>query len=316
MCKMIAVVGPTASGKSNLAVEIAKFTGGEVVSCDSMQIYKHMDIGTAKPTVEEMQGIPHHLVDFLSPGTEYSVSDYVKDAEACVNEITSRGKKTVFCGGTGLYISSFLSGIKFGEYENNPMVRYELLNRLENEGVDVLYNELCSIDNESASAIEKNNAKRVVRALEVYYTTGITMAEWNRRSLINAKPKEALVIGLDFEDRQKLYDRIDFRVDVMINKGLVEEAKWLYDMKILETGTASQAIAYKEFIPYFEGTASLEECVEILKRNSRRYAKRQLTWFRRDKNVHWIYRDACSSEKEIIQKACSMCEQFLQEVKP
>ena len=312
MKKMLAVVGPTASGKSALAVELCKRFGGEVVSCDSMQIYKKMNIGTAKPTLEEMDGIAHHLIDFLEPGVEYSVSDYVEDANKCASQLQSRGVLPVFCGGTGLYIDSFVSGVKFGEFENDPIIRKRLEDEFEKDGIDGIYDRLSKADPEIAMNIDVHNAKRVIRALEVYETTGITMTEWNRRSKINADKKDCLIIGLDFEDREKLYERIDLRVDLMIEKGLLEEAKSLYDEGIFETKTASQAIAYKEFLPYFGGEDSLENCIEILKRNSRRYAKRQLTWFRRNKDIKWILRDNMTSD-DILHLAFEMAENFLAE---
>ncbi len=312
MCKSVAVVGPTASGKSGLAIEIAKEFSGEIISCDSMQIYKHMDIGTAKPTKEEMDLIPHHLVDFVDVGREYSVSDYVKDAERMVKELEGRGVLPVFCGGTGLYISSYISGISFGEYENDESVRQRLLEEVKESGVDALYERLCSVDKQAADGIEKNNVKRVVRALEIYETTGVTMTEWNRRSKINAKKKDCLVIGLDYKDRQLLYDRIDLRVDKMMECGLLEEAKMLYQMGALERGTAAQAIAYKELVPYIENKDTLENCVETLKRNSRRYSKRQLTWFRRNPDIKWIYKDE-TDDKAVVENAFKMIKGYLSE---
>lgn len=312
MKKMLAVVGPTASGKSGLAVELCKKYGGEVVSCDSMQIYKKMNIGTAKPTEEEMQGVPHHLIDFLEPGTDYSVSDYVADAERCVKDLESRKVLPVFCGGTGLYIDSFLSGMKFSEFENNPDVRKRLELEFVSDGIDGIYNRLSKADPEMADAVDIHNTKRVIRALEVYETTGITMSEWNRRSKENADKKDCLTIGLDYEDRQILYDRIDMRVDLMLESGLLEETKKLIDDGLLTTKTASQAIAYKELMPYFDGTDSLENCVEILKRSSRRYAKRQLTWFRRNKNIKWIFKDGLEYG-EILGAAFEIVDKYLSE---
>ena len=312
MSKMLAVVGPTASGKSDLAIELCKRYGGEVVSCDSMQIYKKMNIGTAKPTPEEMQNIPHHLVDFLEPGAEYSVSDYVADAEKCVNQLAERGVLPVFCGGTGLYIDSFLSGIEFSDFENDPAVRKKLENEFSSQGIAGIYERLSMVDPDIAASIDANNAKRVIRALEVYETTGITMTEWNRRSRQNANKKDCLVIGLDYEDRSILYERIDKRVDIMLEMGLLEETKMLLDEGLLASKTASQAIAYKEFLPYFANEDSLDNCVEILKRNSRRYAKRQLTWFRRNKDIRWIFRDG-KGQEEVLKEAFSIVDSYLQE---
>ena len=312
MNKMVAVVGPTASGKSALAIEICKKFYGEVVSCDSMQLYKKMNIGTAKPDENEMQGIAHHLIDILEFGQDYSVSDYVDDAAKCCEKLLARQVLPVFCGGTGLYISSFLSGIEFGEYENNPIIHDELQLFLEKNGVDAVYQELLSVDKEAAESIEKNNVKRVLRALEVYKTTGVTITEWNRRSRQNAKKRDCLVIGLDYEDRELLYERIDKRVDIMLEKGLLEEAKFLYDNGLMDYKCASQAIAYKEFVPYFEGNLPFSDCVETLKRNSRRYAKRQLTWFRRNPDIKWIFKDKLS-DCEIEKEAFALVEQYLSE---
>ena len=309
---MLAVVGPTASGKSDLAVELCKRYGGEVVSCDSMQIYKKMNIGTAKPTEQDMKGIPHHLIDFLEPGTEYSVSDYVADASRCVDELENRGVLPVFCGGTGLYIDSFLSGLEFSEFENNPNVRKRLDDEYQQEGIEGIYNRLLQVDRESAEKIDIHNIKRVIRALEVYETTGVTASEWNRRSVLNSKPKDCLVIGLDYENRDRLYERIDKRVDIMVISGLLDETKQLLDEGLLSSKTASQAIAYKEFLQYFSGECSLEESIELLKRNSRRYAKRQLTWFRRNKNIKWIYRDDLSF-CEVVNIACKYADEYLSE---
>lgn len=312
MGKMIAVVGPTASGKSTIAVLLAKAFNGEVVSCDSMQIYKRMDIGTAKVSADEMQGIVHHLVDFLDPGEEYSVSDYVRDATKAVSDIEGRGKIPVFCGGTGLYITSFLSGMEFSEFENDSAVHERVQKFLEENGKEALFERLNVIDPESAKSIDMNNIKRVVRAVEVYETTGVAASEWNRRSKENAVKKDCLVIGLDYSDREKLYERIDKRVDIMLENGLVEETRRLFDEGVLETKTASQAIGYKELVPYLEGKTSLEECAEVLKRNSRRYAKRQLTWFRRNPDISWIYRDEMT-EKQVLEEAAARVKKYLSE---
>lgn len=312
MKKMLAIIGPTASGKSGLAIDLCKRFGGEVISCDSMQIYKKMNIGTAKPTPEEMQDVPHHLVDFLQPGTEYSVSDYVVDAEKCVNELSARGVLPVFCGGTGLYISSFLSGLSFSDYENNPVIRENIETQVQTDGIDVVFDRLKDVDPDIAQTIDIHNVKRVVRALEVFETTGVTMSEWNRRSVENAKKKDCLIIGLDYLDRELLYNRIDMRVDLMLEAGLVDEAKMLYDEGLMKTKTASQAIAYKEFVPYFESVDSLENCVETLKRNSRRYAKRQLTWFRRNKDIKWIYKDG-KNDEDVVSEAVNLVDRYLSE---
>lgn len=310
--KMLAVVGPTASGKSALAVEICKRFGGEIVSCDSMQIYKKMNIGTAKPTKEEMGSVPHHLIDFLDVGEEYSVSDYVCDAEKCADSLQSKDVLPVFCGGTGLYITSFLSGMSFSEYENDPEIRKRLNRLAEEKGAHYMHKMLSDIDEISARSIDENNVKRVIRAIEVYENTGITMSEHNRKALENAKERDCLILGLDYLDRQKLYDRIDMRVDKMMRDGLLDEVRELFEEKLFLSKTASQAIGYKEFLPYLEGSASIDECVEVLKRNSRRYAKRQLTWFRRNEKIEWIFRDG-KSDDEVFNESFIKVQKYLSE---
>ncbi len=310
MNKHIAVVGPTASGKTGLAISIAKAFGGEVVSCDSMQIYKGMNIGTATPDMQERSGVAHHLMDVLEIHQAYSVSDYVKDAKEVCDAIFLRGNIPVFCGGTGLYIDSYLSGVEFGEYENDENIRNSLMLQANKLGVDVLYDRLCKIDPEAAQKINPENVKRVVRALEVYESTGVTISEWNRRSKINAQKKDCLIIGLDFEDREILYDRIEKRVDMMLEAGLLDEAESLYKAGIKNSPTAGQAIGYKEFYPYFENQSSLEECIDVLKKNSRHYAKRQLTWFRRNLDIHWIIRGS-DDEKYMINEAFVKIDEYL-----
>ncbi len=309
---MLAVVGPTASGKSDLAIEICQRFCGEVVSCDSMQIYKRMNIGTAKPTFAEMRGVTHHLLDFLEPGSEYSVSDYVSDADRCVKSLWNRGGLPVFCGGTGLYIDSYISGLEFSDFENDTSVRERIEKEVSEFGGERIFERLKAVDPESAENINVHNVKRVIRALEVYETTGITMSEWNRRSKLNAKKKDCLIIGLDYEDRENLYRRIDARVDAMLDMGLIDEAKSLFEDGLMSSKTASQAIAYKEFLPYFNGEDTLENCVDVLKRNSRRYAKRQLTWFRRNKDIKWIFRDE-KDNKQILEEAFGMVNAYLAE---
>ena len=287
MSKMLAVVGPTASGKSDLAIELCRHYGGEVISCDSMQIYKKMNIGTAKPTSEEMQNIPHHLIDFIDVGAEYSVSDYVADAEKCVNELFGRGVLPVFCGGTGLYVDSFLSGIEFSDFENDPAVRKRLEDEFLCSGIETIYERLCKADPDIAVSIDVNNTKRVIRALEVYETTGVTMTEWNKRSRENANKKDCLVIGLDYEDRATLYERIDKRVDIMMENGLEQEVKSLIEEGCKPTYQSMRGIGYKEWFEYFEGRSSKEEVIALIKKHSRNYAKRQFTWFNNQMMVNW-----------------------------
>ncbi|MBW7573649.1 tRNA (adenosine(37)-N6)-dimethylallyltransferase MiaA [Caproiciproducens faecalis] len=298
---VIAVVGPTASGKSRLAVELALAGNGEVISADSMQIYKGMNIGTAKPTVEEMRGVPHHLLDFAPLTQPFSVADYVSLASDCISQVSARGKLPVIAGGTGLYIRSLLQNIQFTENDKDETLRKQLAQKAEEQGVQSLMEELKSFDPESAERIHPNNLSRVIRAIEIYRTTGFTMTEQLERSKQAPTPYDACMIGLDFRDRQKLYDRINRRVDLMIRDGLLHEAEEILNRP--GSQTAMQAIGYKELLPYFRSECSLEEAVESIKRESRRYAKRQLTWFRRDENIHWIMVDEYRDFEEISNQA-------------
>ena len=278
--KIFAVTGPTASGKTALAIELAKRWNGEIISCDSMQIYREMDIGTAKPTREELSTVPHHLIDILPPDAPYSCADYVKDAERAVLDITSRGKLPIFCGGTGLYLDRFLRGGNEDCAATDQNLRRELQEFADKNGTDALHDRLRELDGEAAEAIHKNNVKRVIRALEICLVTGEKKSELDKRNSALSEKYDAQVITLCFESRESLYDRIDCRVDRMLEEGLVDETKRLLDKGVfLRSPTASQAIGYKEIIPYIEGRASLDECVDELKRATRRYAKRQLTWF-------------------------------------
>ena len=284
--RIIAVVGPTASGKTALAVKIAKKYDGEVVSADSMQIYKGMDIASAKPTEEEQEGVPHHLIDFLEPTEEFSVSDYVKLASATIDKIILKGKLPILCGGSGLYIRSLLNNISFSDEQRNDELRAELNERYINEGGEVLLKELAEFDPECAARLSPTNSKRIIRAIEIYHTTGVTMTEQIARSRLVPSPYDVTAIGLTFADRAKLYERINQRVDRMMDKGLLDEAERFYSDK--KSLTASAAIGYKELKLYLEGRMSLEAAVEKLKMETRRYAKRQLTWFRRDEYINWI----------------------------
>lgn len=301
--KVVAVVGPTASGKTGLAIEIAKEFGGEVVSADSMQIYKGMDIATAKPTKEEMQGIPHHLIDFVDPSETYSVAQYVEDAKKCIADIVSRGKLPVIAGGTGLYVDSLLNGIDFGEVPDNAEMRQKLKDRMENEGSTVLLEELRGIDPETASQLHENNRGRIIRALEVYYLTGETISQQKIRSRLAGSDYDALYICIEYNDRQKLYDRIEKRVDMMVEAGLLSEAEKYVSLS--EQTTAKQAIGYKELKPWFLNEYSLEECLDNLKKETRHYAKRQLTWFRRNESrfsVHPDTEDYVALTKEKVRE--------------
>ena len=287
-----AVVGPTASGKTALAVSLAERFNAEIVSADSMQIYKGMDIATAKPTAEEKRGVPHHLMDFLDPGESYSVAAFCEDANRCIQDIVSRGKRVIVCGGTGLYVDSLLSGLDFSAAPEDPAVRETLLLRKQTEGIDALYRELCALDPETAAAIDPRNEKRVIRALELYYASGEKPSLVRARARSAESPFESVYIGLFFEDRRKLYDRIDLRVDRMLENGLVEEARQYFALPV--SATAAQAIGYKELKPFLDGALPLETAADNLKRATRHYAKRQLTWFGRNPAVHRLFRDTLS----------------------
>jgi tRNA dimethylallyltransferase len=277
--KLVAIVGPTASGKSALAMEIAAQYGGEIVACDSMQVYRQMDVGTAKPTQDEMTRVRHHLVDVAEPTESFSAAAYVSLAADAIKDISARGKLPVLCGGTGLY----LDGLLRGGYEETPsdeMMRAELYAYAEENGADALHRRLLKVDPESAAATHANNVKRVVRALEIYELTGKTKSEWDRASREQPSPYDATVIGLRYPDRGQLYARIDRRVDRMLEDGLLAETERLMRLGVFEqNGTAAQAIGYKELLGDLRGQGTLDEAVEELKRSTRRYAKRQLTWF-------------------------------------
>ncbi len=306
---VIAVVGPTASGKSALAVTLAKHLGSEVVSADSMQIYRDMQIGTARPTEKEMDGVVHHMIGFLPLSQKYSVADYVEQAGRCISDIYSRrGVPPVLCGGTGLYVRSLLENIQFSEDSSDPVIRQELLQRYEEEGIAGLSGELMRIDPESAERIEGENPSRIIRALEIYHTTGRTMSEHLKQSRSVRSPYRSLLIGLNYRNRDLLYQRINDRVDRMFRDGLLEEAQRILASESGET--AMQAIGYKELKPYFDGACSLEEASDRIKQGTRRYAKRQLTWFRKDRDICWFFLDngiqnVCG---EIIQKVQEFIE--------
>ncbi len=307
----VALVGPTASGKSSLAVKIAKHLTGEVVSADSMQIYKHMDIATAKVTAEEMQGVPHHLIDFVEPWESFSVAEYKALALSCIGDIVRRGKLPVLAGGTGFYVDTVINNTSFLDYEKTD-IRKKLLLRAESEGIEALWNELSKVDKESAEKIHKNDLKRIVRALELYSATGKTMTEQRRLSHLEESGYSFCLIGLTAENRQFLYDRIDRRVDLMLKNGLLEEAKSFFELE--HSQTAKQAIGYKELKPYFDGVRTLEEATENLKRETRRYAKRQLSWFRRNENINWLYIDK-ESEETLFIKSLEIIENFIEKAK-
>lgn len=306
--KIVTVCGPTASGKTWLGVEIALAYGGEVVSADSMQIYKGMNIASAKPTAEEMKGIPHHLIDFLEPGCSFSAADYVKLAHEKIRDILDRGKLPVIVGGTGLYIDSLLNNITFSEVRSDEAYRRELYVFAEKNGNDALYEKLLSADPEAAKSIHMNNLVRVIRALEVIHVTGRKFSDLKEESRKYESPYDPLILGLNASDRQVLYDRIDKRVDEMIERGLVEEARSLWQNSRM--ATAGNAIGYKELIPFFEGQAELEACIDKIKLETRHYAKRQLTWFRKNDRIHWLFFDCFSKKCEIFEKSQKAMEMY------
>lgn len=307
MIKIAVIAGPTASGKTALAAEVAKRLHGEVVCADSMQIYRGMNIATAKPTIDEMQGVPHHIVDFMEPSEAFSVADYVELAHKVISDISSRGSLPIICGGTGLYIDSLTENIAFQQTVSETPVRSELKALAAEKGNAYLLEILREIDLECATRLHENNINRIIRAIEVYRTTGVTMSEQIRLSRQSGSPYSVCRICLDYRDRSVLYDRIDRRVDIMLENGLLDEAE-----KVLSDGTlktARQAIGYKELAPYFAGELPLSECIDNLKRSTRRYAKRQLTWFRRNPDANWLYPDELGSE--LVGRAVGIIDNFL-----
>ena len=307
MNPIICLAGPTASGKTALAVELAKELSGEVVSCDSMQVYRRMNIGTAKPSQAEMQGIPHHMIDVAEPTEDFSVSRYCAQAAPIVEDIVARGKTAIIAGGTGLYMDSLIKGNDFAPFPSTG-VREQLEARADAQGMEAMQAWLRSIDPEAAERI--HDRKRLLRALEVYLETGETITEHNRKTQLLPPRFTPLWLGLDYRDRQQLYSRIDLRVTQMLEMGLIEEIRGLLDSGIPESATAMQAIGYKEFVDALEGRDSIEAAADSVRQSSRRYAKRQLTWFRRNKAMHWIFRDAHTSGEEIFRSARQIIQEF------
>ena len=308
MATVLCVVGPTATGKTKMGVALAKRFNGEVVSVDSMQIYRGMAVGTAAPTAEEMEGIPHHMVAVADPAESWSAARYVQAADLCVQDILRRGKLPVLVGGTGLYITSLLSGMAFAPEKTDPAIRARLQARADTEGGAALYAELQRVDPDYAAQVHPNNLPRVIRALELFEATGRRMSDQRREARPAEAPYHALCLCLTCRDRTLLYQRIDTRCDRMMQSGILEEAKLVYDHRDTYR-TAAQAIGYKEFFPYFEGTADLESCLAHLKQASRNYAKRQLTWFRRQTDAVWLYLE----DGNLEQQAAEQTEAFLAE---
>ena len=302
MNNIICIAGPTASGKTALAVELAKELNGEVVSCDSMQVYRRMDIGTAKPSLDEMQEILHHMIDVAEPEEDFSVSRYCAMAAPIVEDIVARGKTAIIAGGTGLYMDALIQGNDFAPFPSTG-VRERLEQEAEKEGIEALHSRLASIDPEAAVRLHLSDKKRIIRALEVYLETGETITEHNRKTQLLPPRFTPVWLGLDFENRADLYDRINRRVGLMLEQGLIGEIQALLHSGIPEKCTALQAIGYKEFIAALHGQCSIQEAADQVRQSSRRYAKRQLTWFRRNKNIHWLLRTPERSTEEILAEA-------------
>ena len=309
MDKIICIAGPTASGKTALAVELAKELGGEVVSCDSMQVYRRMDIGTAKPSVEERQGIIHHMLDVAEPDEDFSVSRYCEMATPIVEDILSRGKTAIIAGGTGLYKDALMKGNAFAPFPSTGM-REKLEQEADDTGMEAMLEKLRSIDPEAAAKLHLADRKRIIRALEVFYETGETITAHNLRTQQIPSRYDPLWLGLDFEDRGELYRRIDLRVDIMLRQGLVKEIQDLLASGIPSKCTAMQAIGYKEFVDALAGRASLESAAAQVQQSSRHYAKRQLTWFRRNPNMNWLIRRTGAETEEILAQARQLAAQF------
>jgi tRNA dimethylallyltransferase len=300
--KIICIAGPTASGKTALAVELAKAVNGEVVSCDSMQVYRRMDIGTAKPTSEEMQGIPHHMLSVCDPEDDFSVSRYCEMATPIVDDILARGKTAIIAGGTGLYMDALIKGNDFAPYPATGR-RQELEAMADEKGIEAVMAWLRSVDPDSAARLHLSDRKRIIRAMEVFLETGETITAHNLRTQAIPPRYQPVWFGLEDENRQDLYDRIDRRVDVMLQMGLVDEIKALLGSGIPKKCTAMQAIGYKEFVAALDGQCTIDQAADEVRKGSRHYAKRQLTWFRRNKNMIWLRRKPTDGTAEILRLA-------------
>ena len=308
MTPLIILTGPTAVGKTDLSIQLAKAVDAEIVSADSMQIYKYMDIGSAKVTEEEMQGVKHYLVDEIEPDMPFSVSEYKRMAEEYIDEIFSRGKNVIVTGGTGLYLNSLIYDMDFGKSDANQELREELNKELEENGPAYMYEKLVSLDKDAAERIHPNNTKRVIRAIEVAMS-GEKMNDFSKDLRYNKKYRPIIIV-LN-RDRQALYDRINLRVDIMLKNGLIEEVKGLLEKGYTKDMISMQGIGYKEIIKYFDGEYTLEEAIEIIKRDSRRYAKRQLTWFRRYEDAKWFEIDKFDSAEELKDAVVSYVKEML-----
>ena len=299
--KLVVITGPTAVGKTKLSIELAKRIGGEIISADSMQVYKFMNIGTDKISPEKMDGVPHHLIDFLDPHEDFNVFIFQKLVKEAIADIASRGKVPIIVGGTGFYIQAVLYDIDFTETDEDETYRHELEERARTEGVHVLHEELAAVDPESAEAIHENNSKRVIRALEYFKKTGRKISEHNEEQHERTSPYDFKYFVLT-DDRAVLYSRIEKRVDQMIDEGLEDEVKELMAMDIPKDATSMQGLGYREMIGYLEGEYDLERAVYLIKRNTRHFAKRQLTWFKRERDVIWIDKQEFNRDDELILK--------------
>lgn len=310
MNDVIVIVGPTASGKTSLSIELAKSLNGEIISADSMQVYKHMDIGTAKPTFDEMQGIKHYLIDEVLPNEDFNVVKFTELANKYIEEIIAKSKQPIIVGGTGLYISSLINNIKFSESECDCELREALKKEAQEKGSQYIHDKLKLVDEQAANNIHPNNIKRVIRALEVYYQTRKPISYHNEISREVTSKYNFILIGLTM-DRQQLYKKIDKRVDIMLQKGLIEEVKSLISLGYADSLISMQGIGYKEILSYINNERTLEEATEIIKRDSRRYAKRQITWFKRIKEIKWFSIDNYGNTNNITIDAIAYVSEFL-----
>lgn len=306
--RIVVIAGPTASGKTELSLALAERLNGEIVSADSMQIYRGMDIGTAKPTIGERRGIPHHMLDVAEPGDDWSVSRYEQQASNCVDDILRRGRLPILCGGTGLYINAVISGAGFQASGADSGVRAALEKQWDAQGADAMCARLRAVDPESAARLHPNDRRRIIRALEVYELTGETISEHNRRTRERPPRYDAVMLGLKTDPRDVLYQRIDRRVGKMVEQGLIEEVRSLWQRGVLK-GTAAQAIGYKELIDYFESRKTLDEELRAIQQKSRNYAKRQLTWFQADDRIHWIVYNTVEAADQVTEKATIFLQQ-------
>ena len=309
---LLVVGGPTASGKTGLSVALAKALKGEVICADSMQVYRGMEIGTAAPTPKEQDGVPHHLFGFLEPEEGFSVADYLGLADKSIREVAGRGKLPILCGGTGLYISSLIDGVAFDPaMGESAELRAQLRALAEEKGPGYLWEVLNGCDPELAATLHPNNLGRVIRAIEVYRASGVPMSEWQRRSKGGESPYRVFYLALNYTERARLYERIERRAEQMLEDGLLDEVRGMLEKNL--SGTASQAIGYKEFSAYLKGEQTLAQAVETLKQQTRRYAKRQLTWLRRDERIHWLAPDAFEGELALAEHALGLVRAWLKE---